>query len=107
MEAKHTPGPWILGCEIGVDSTRIETESGKVIGAIRSREITSWEQSRPIYSWDDEGFSNARLIAAAPELLSALVEIVKSLADQDDEGMIEHAEQMINARASIAKATGA
>jgi hypothetical protein len=51
-------------------------------------------------------FENARLIAAAPDLLDALQAIVKSLADQDDEGMIEHAQQMINARAAIAKATG-
>jgi len=48
-----------------------------------------------------------KLIAAAPDLLSALQAIVKSLADQDDEGMIEHAQQMIDARAAIAKATGA
>jgi len=49
---------------------------------------------------------DARLIAAAPELLEALQAIVKSLVDQDDEGMIEHAQQMIDARAAIAKATG-
>lgn len=40
------------------------------------------------------------------ELLKALQAIIKSLADQDDEGMIEHAQQMIDARAAIAKATG-
>jgi len=49
---------------------------------------------------------DARLMAAAPELLEALQAIVKSLVDQDDEGMIEHAQQMIDARAAIAKATG-
>ena len=31
MAATHTPGPWIYGSEVGVDSTRIETESGRVI----------------------------------------------------------------------------
>ena len=46
-----------------------------------------------------------RLIAAAPDLLEALRTIVKSLSDQDDEGMIEHAEPMIRARAAIQKAT--
>lgn len=40
------------------------------------------------------------------ELLEALKSIVKSLADQDEEGLIEHAQQMIDARAAIAKATG-
>lgn len=47
-----------------------------------------------------------RLHAFNAELLSALQNIVKSLADHDDEGMIEHAEQMIAARAAIAKAEG-
>lgn len=50
---------------------------------------------------------NARLIASAPDLLAALRAIVKSLEDNDDEGMIEHAAQMIAARAAIAKATEA
>ncbi len=31
MNEKHTPGPWIYGPEVGADSTRIETESGRVI----------------------------------------------------------------------------
>jgi acyl-coenzyme A synthetase/AMP-(fatty) acid ligase len=51
--------------------------------------------------------ATARLIAAAPELLEALEAVVKTLSDQDDEGLIEHAQQMIDARAAIAKATGA
>ena len=54
----------------------------------------------------DGALANAHLIAAAPDLLEALQAIVKSLADQDDEGLIEHAQQMIDARAAIAKATG-
>lgn len=61
----------------------------------------------------DEGFSHcsdhsadALLRRAAPDLLKALTAIVKSLSDHDDEGMIEHAQQMIDARAAIAKATG-
>lgn len=47
-----------------------------------------------------------RLHAINAELLEALQNIVKSLADHDDEGMIEHAEQMIASRAAIAKAEG-
>lgn len=45
-------------------------------------------------------------LAQRDELLAALETIVKSLADQDDEGMIEHAEPMIRARAVIAKVKG-
>lgn len=49
---------------------------------------------------------DASLIAAAPELLEALCNIVASLSEHDDEGMIEHAQQMVFARAAIDKATG-
>lgn len=61
---------------------------------------SDWDLSGPVTEQD------WKLAAAAPELLSALQAIVKSLADQDDEGMIEHAQQMIDARSAIAKATG-
>ena len=59
--------------------------------------------------WDLDGPTTQEdwtLAAAAPDLLDALQAIVKSLSDQDDEGLIEHAQQMIDARAAIAKATG-
>ena len=75
MEMKHTPGPWIYGPETGPDCTRIDAENGRVIAAVRSREITSWEQSRPIYSWSEEGAANARLIAAAPAMYALLAKI--------------------------------
>ncbi|MFM8899049.1 MAG: hypothetical protein ACKOF9_03760 [Burkholderiales bacterium] len=50
--------------------------------------------------------ANALLIAAAPDLLQALQGIITSLANQDDEGLIEHSEQMRAARRAIAKALG-
>ena len=39
-------------------------------------------------------------------LLIALKNLVTSLSEQDEEGLIEHAEPMIAARAAIAKAPG-
>jgi len=48
----------------------------------------------------------AALLAERDALLEALRAIVKSLSEQDDEGLIEHAQQMVNARAAIAKANG-
>ena len=44
-----------------------------------------------------------RLKALNAELAEALESIVKSLSDQDDEGMIEHAAPMLKARAALAK----
>lgn len=48
----------------------------------------------------------AALLEERDALLEALRAIVKSLSEQDDEGLIEHAQQMVNARAAIAKANG-
>ncbi|HEX8350524.1 MAG TPA: hypothetical protein VF598_11220 [Hymenobacter sp.] len=49
--------------------------------------------------------ADAKLLAAAPDLLEALKNVIAGLSMGDDEGLIEYAEQMIAARAAIAKAT--
>ncbi|MHB8086299.1 MAG: hypothetical protein ACYDHZ_10775, partial [Dehalococcoidia bacterium] len=53
-----------------------------------------------------EVFPSGDDIARTSDMLAALEAIVKSLSDQDDEGLIEHAPAMINARAAISKAKG-
>lgn len=96
--SKHTPGPWeertdahgrgrISAGGVWIATTWLATGDGNDAPQLPAR-------------------ANARLIAAAPDLLEALKAIVKSLADQDDEGLIEHAQQMIDARAAIAKVKG-
>ena len=90
--SKHTPGPWRykphrVDCNYMLITCSDDPQEGDNLRGYC-------------------GEANARLIAAAPELLEALQVIVKSLSDQDDEGLIEHAEPMIAARAAIAKATG-
>lgn len=94
-KAQHTPGPWfwapagtstILLADIGN-----APHSGKPVGFLTSRL--------------NDGFSpehdkNALLIAAAPELLEALIEVV-ALANEQD----EHT-GLMKARAAIAKARG-
>lgn len=100
----HTPGPWMVaGPSFGDPLPRYTTcvvteedDDGEVV------DICEF----PVSDYDEQNEANARLIAAAPDMLEALEAIVKSLADQDDEGMIEHAQQMIDARAAIAKAKG-
>lgn len=96
--SKHTPGPWQVGMAFdnyGETEIAIEhmTPAGNLVVAVALGGLQGQD-------------ANASLIAAAPDLLAALQAIVKSLVDQDDEGMIEHAQQMIDARAAIAKATG-
>jgi len=76
---KHTPGPWILDEEcdglVLAMGSRIENPSSYQT----HHEIELYEE----YSYDDfereqreEAFANARLIAAAPDLLAACEKIV-------------------------------
>ena len=107
MTTQHTPGPWTFSqsTEYGDKRFYIAQADGAPYTPHYSDVATLIAETV-----NDERKSiqeaNARLIAAAPDLLEALQDIVKSLVDQDDEGMIEHAQQMIIARAAIAKATG-
>jgi hypothetical protein len=71
MSKEHTPGPWVLGIND-------EDWSWSVMGG--GYEITSL----PFHAYDelvdDVAEADARLIAAAPDLLSALEEVGKRLA---------------------------
>ena len=68
----------------------VQNDSNQVLAEIKS-EVHGCEQL-------------AAQFAAAPELLAALQRIVTSLVDADEEGLIEHAEEITAARAAIAKA---
>ena len=84
MISQHTPGPW----------TQHEGEvRAKNYGLI----------SRSYYGKPDgEGAANARLIAAAPDLLEALKWVVRIC----DEGGYPDGKCLQEARTAIAKATG-
>ena len=90
MEKKHTTGPWHWngGCNVTVGS-------GAYMIAATSRWQWEEEQNRPT----SEQIANARLIAAAPELLEALIGVVK-VADRATK-------EFDKARAAISKAIGA
>lgn len=102
MEAKHTLGPWGISSESPTIVKAFDEfgETRIIVGS------ASGYKDSPCFPSDATAAANAQLMAAAPQLLCALQSIVKSLADHDDEGMIEHADQMTAARAAIAKATG-
>ena len=87
MSLKHTPGPWALGAESS-------DETGQVIAA---------DGSHIAYVECDPVAANARLIAAAPDLLSAL----QALDFAQDQGCTEEtwATLWAEARAAIAAAT--
>lgn len=69
---KHTPGPWE---EHPIDSTAIQVRAG---GAVVAEVATASYYTR----LSAEQVANARLIAAAPELLEALEGLLSALDRQ-------------------------
>lgn len=91
----HTPGPWVIGRSGHGRPYQVETAGGLC--------ITKWGGiSRPASA---EGEANARLIAAAPELLAALDDLLIAYCDPGNQGS-DHDEKVEAARAAIAKARG-
>jgi hypothetical protein len=90
MTASHTPGPWasspyssIVGCAI--------TAQGHLIAGVRGEK--------------DVSLANAKLIAAAPSLLTALQALVRLCADDEFEPRSNAGRAALDsAHAAIAKA---
>lgn len=93
--AKHTPGPWVKrsGILTGADGSYVVADSlGLGLGSDGGDGVST---------------ANARLIAAAPDLLQELVNIANAdTAEWDDRSEFE-AWAKNRARAAIRKATGA
>jgi hypothetical protein len=109
--AKHTPGPWVMAD----DSLISAEEDGQAVAQV----LEVLEDEKEDEKGDEE--ANARLIAAAPELLAALSELascfsedigVAPVADEDSHrfgALLERTPTFAHlraARAAIAKATG-
>lgn len=86
---KHDPGPWVVKQSDVFSFVRIETAYGLVIADLGGSAM------------EDE--ANARLLAAAPELLAQLQNMLSRFGGATDKET--PAEKQ--ARAAIAKATGA
>lgn len=103
MEAKHTPGPWELSeaeYKEGFGTyRRVEQveQFGDVVASVCIRHTAN-------HTLNACGDANARLIAAAPELLGAL----EAMSAEFDSGDVNDGEwaAIQKARAAIAKATG-
>ena len=87
MNTKHTPGPWRFETQRGTSKlARIWTDVGDI--TVNTGTATS---------------ANARLIAAAPDLLAALERFINPLEKTTHDAQRERTSQ---ASAAIAKATG-
>jgi len=88
--SKHTPGPWYVG-------------SKATVGPRSSDDDQSFGMVIPLADiYGDNRTANALLIAAAPELLAALQELLSESSD----GIATSPLTRNKARAAIAKATG-
>lgn len=106
QHTQHTPGPWTMKRGEGRYSDRLYIESH----VYSTPTVTSGKDQivqLTSLKWDDHGQeveANARLIAAAPELLAALKLILEGTQCQDlaDDEARKH--NAFEARAAIAKA---
>jgi len=95
MSAQHTPGPWAIIVDV----------PGAAVGY---RAIVKNNDGQPgdiICNPSPMGEANARLIAAAPDLLAAL-QMVDRIWSNDQTANIDPESPLAIVRAAIAKATG-
>lgn len=92
-EQKHTPGPWRV--------EKIDQHHGdygiQVVGS--NDEVICDNEAYYPHALDEK---NAHLIAAAPEMLKALCDLVEAVEDNDRDSLRE----LLAAHSAIAKAKG-
>lgn len=106
---KFSPGPWNVGSEYDYSRDEIEAEDGRCIAVVWTR--GNKNDNNPFRSPmvdSPEGKANARLIAAAPELLDAcqwLIQFAEKFAEDSNNGptMLSC---IMQAKSAVAKATG-
>ena len=101
MTTAHTPGPWTVEKDIDSTPSRVTFRIGGDRQAAISSEQGITATNAPALMSVEEAEANARLIASAPALLTALQALVNSLCPYDTDP-----ECWANAMAAIAKATG-
>lgn len=103
-----TPGPWKLSHQLGEGFSVVREVApicGRLIPLAMANIITGTQWAD---IGGDEARANARLIAAAPDLLAACKALLESSEDQLDQSAtvdgLANCNRMANARAAIAKA---
>ncbi len=93
MTTQHTPGPWFAN-----DSLQLFAETGQHIASLDSS--TEGFEGGTLYA-------NARLIAAAPDLLAALIAFDNAFSHYcEGDPDSDEVSALYQAREAIAKATG-
>ena len=78
MNTKHTPGPWRQST---ANPNAVNKDGEKLAIGIATTHGTDDSNYAAFFPSTDEAKANARLIAAAPELLEALIRAEQALAD--------------------------
>lgn len=112
----HTPGPWEMGKGYGLHGIEVVGDQGDrmVAGVVGvTRDTHALDGRRTGFAVVEEGVANARLIAAAPDLLALAEQYASECAECDGKGIPEFGEsagkpctQCADIRSVIAKATG-
>ena len=95
-EVRHTPGPWQVRHDHGATT---KTFGGPHVQA--GKRVIAWPEF-PSVDENDTSEANARLIAAAPDLLDALTDLVGGCGKEGD---LYSSTAIGKARAAIEKAT--
>lgn len=101
----HTPGPWHDEMDAFVSHIVAPDPTGEYPDGIYIAEIANGDDVVGRFATYEQHEANARLIAAAPELLDALTHTLDFLHANDD-GEDDVRWRIEKAQAAIAKATG-
>jgi hypothetical protein len=106
MSNAHTPGPWVLEIRKGLGDASREFTVAEIWASGPYRGCISYMQSAEHIDGigKEELVANARLIAAAPDMLAAL--ILAEIAADPTATVDERAKAKSAIRAAIAKAEG-
>ena len=87
IETKHTPSPWALDFRHKKSDS---AEDGSIIEVIYLGNgypqsiCTIWTNGLSADNFDEQGRANARLIAAAPDMLAALERLAQEFEDNHE-----------------------
>ncbi|MTC75744.1 hypothetical protein GKR75_16015 [Providencia sp. wls1919] len=118
MEFKGTPAPWFADIRCGCCAVYQKNRANDTAGCHRdddrnivySSKGARYDEKLCHWVMDEETQANFTLIAAAPELLESLRELVSAMEryeiDVDERAPVKHKEMMNKANSAIAKALG-
>lgn len=104
MTAPHTPGPWKVSTESAdPDWAVVTTTHGNVVANVNSE---TGPDLTPLVSVKMPQNANARLIAAAPDLLASFRELASYLVMEHGVDWARHSEMMCRASAIALRIQG-